>query len=163
LAGRDALVADTDERGQELAALALQARLEIPVDASPEFAALFLALDDQPYGNALHAAGAQPRLHFLPEDRRERVPVEAIDGAAAFLRANEVLVHLGRVVERILDGVFSDLMKDDAADRNLWTKHLRKMPADGLAFAVRVGGEQKLGGFLRCRLEKRYLLLLVAR
>ena len=47
LAGGDALVADPRERGGELAAVAAQLRLEIPVARGAEREALFFALDDQ--------------------------------------------------------------------------------------------------------------------
>ena len=135
---------------------------EIPIDRRAERAALFLALDDQPHGNALHASGAEPGLHLLPEHRRQRVAVEAVEDAAALLRANEVLVDVDGFVERLLDRVFGDLVEDDPADGNLRLEHLRQVPADRLAFAVRVGGEQQLGRLLHGGLEVRDLLLLVA-
>ena len=69
-----------------------QPRFEVPVDAGAERAPLFLALDDEPHGHALHAAGAQAGLHLLPEHRRQRVAVEPIEDAAALLGADEVLV-----------------------------------------------------------------------
>ena len=115
-----------DERRDELASLASQLRLEIPVDRRAERATLFLALDDQPDGDALHAAGAETRLHLLPEHRRQRVAVQPIEDAAAFLRADQVLVDVARVLERLVDGVFGDLVEDDAADRNLRLEHLRR-------------------------------------
>src|SRR5204862_8217582 len=43
LAGRDALIVDARERGDELTSPAAQLRLEVPVDRRPERAALFLA------------------------------------------------------------------------------------------------------------------------
>ena len=97
LARRDALVADPHQRGDErpLAPLA-DRRLEVPVGARAEPPALFLALDDQPDGHALHAAGAEPGLHLLPEHRRQRVAVEPVEDAAGFLRAHQGLVDAVR-------------------------------------------------------------------
>ena len=67
------------------------------------------------------------------------------------------------MLERLLDRVFGDLVEDDAADGDLRLEHLRQVPADRLAFAVRVGGEQQLGRVLQRRLQVRDLLLLVVR
>ena len=118
LAGGDALVVDPNERGDELATLALQRGFEVPVLRRAERAPFFLALDDEPHRDALHAPGAQPCLHLLPQNGRKGVAVEPIENASALLRANEVLVDVARIVERLLHGVFRDFVKDDAADRN---------------------------------------------
>ena len=61
-----------------------------------------------------------------------------------------------------MHGVFGDLVEDDAADGNLRLEHLRQMPADRLAFAIRVGGQQQLRRVLERGLQVRDLLLLVA-
>jgi hypothetical protein len=57
LAGRDALVAETDERGDELAAFALDS-LPGPSNRRVKCSSLFFALDDQPDGNV----GTRPAL-----------------------------------------------------------------------------------------------------
>ena len=141
--------------------LSVASRSQYTADA--ERAPLFLALDDQANGDALHAAGAQPGLHLLPEHRRQRVAVEAIENAAALLRAHQVLVDVAGIVERLLDRVLGDLVEDDAADRNFRLEHLRQVPADRLAFAIGVGREQQLGRVLERGLQVRDLLPLVAR
>ena len=66
------------------------------------------------------------------------------------------------IVERLLHGFFRDFVKDDAANRNLRLQHLREMPADRLAFAIRVGGQQQLGRVLEGDLQVGHLFLLVA-
>ena len=68
-----------------------------------------------------------------------------------------------RIVERLLHGVFGDFVEDDAADRNPRLEDLRQVPADRLAFAIRVGRQQQLGRVLDGGLEVRHLLPLVAR
>ena len=55
---------------------------------------LFFPLDDQANGDALHAAGAETGLHLLPQHRRQRVAVQAVEDAAALLRAHQVLVDV---------------------------------------------------------------------
>ncbi len=162
LAAGNALVADFDQRGDEFAAFTLERGFEVPVDRRAERAAFFLALDDQPNGHALHAPGAQTRLHLLPQHGRQRVAVQAVEDAPALLRANEVLVHVARVCERLLHGFFGDFVEDDAADRNLRLQHLREVPTDRLALAVRVRRQQQLRRFLDGDFQVRHLFLLVA-
>ena len=163
LAGGDALITETDQRRDELASLAFEPRLEIPIHRGVECAPLFFTLDDQADSDALHAARAESGLHFLPEQRRERVAIETIENAPALLRSHEVLVHVGRILERVLDGLFRDLVKHDAPDRDLWLEDFFEVPADRLAFAVRVRREQQLGGVLDGRLQMRDLLSFVRR
>lgn len=65
------------------------------------------------------------------------------------------------MIERFLDGVLGNLVEDDATDGNLRLEHLCQVPADRLAFAIRVGREQQFGRVLHRGLEMRDLLLLV--
>src|SRR2546430_7144889 len=98
LARRHALVAEPRERRGELASVTRQLRFEIPIRRGAKREALLLAIDDEADGDALDAAGAEPRLHFLPEYRRDRVAIETIEDAPALLRANEAFVHFLRVL-----------------------------------------------------------------
>jgi len=111
----------------------------------------------------LDAPGAEARLHLLPQDRRECVAVKPVENAPALLRANEVLVDVSRIVERLPHRIFRNLVKDDAPDGDPRLQHLREMPADRLAFTIRVSGQQQLGCVLHGRLEMRDLFALVAR
>ncbi len=163
LPGRYALIVDSDQRGNELPALALEDRLEVPVNTGAECPPLFLPLDDQAYRDALHTAGAETCLHLLPEHRRERVSVKTIENTAAFLRSNEVLVDVGWMSERLFHRIFGDLVKDDPTDWDFRLENLREMPADRLAFAVRVGRQQQFGGVLYSGLQMGDLLPFVAR
>ncbi len=162
-AGRDAPVAEPDERGDELASFALELRLQIPIDRGTKCPALFLALDDQTDGNALDTSGAESGLHFLPEQRRQGVAVQAVENTAAFLCANEILVHVRRVLEGLFHRVFRDLVEDDAAHGNLRLEDLLQVPTDRLTLAVRVGGQQQFRRLFHRRLEMRHLLSLVRR
>ncbi len=154
LSGGDARVAEPRQRRDELASVARQLRLEIPIRRSAKREALFFTIDDQPDGDALHAARAQAGLHFLPEHRRDRVAVEPIENAAALLRADQVLVDVLRVLHRLLDGLFRDLMEDDPPDRHSRLEDLLEVPADRLAFTVRVGREIDLRGALERRPQR---------
>ena len=152
-----------NERGNELAPLAFHRRFDVPVPAGTERPPLFLALDNQANRNALHSPRTEPRLDLLPEHRRQRVAVEPIEDAPTLLRTNQVFVDVTRMVERFLDGVFGDLVEDDASDRDSWLENLCQVPADRLAFAIGVGREQELRCVLDGTLEVRDLLSFVAR
>ncbi len=153
LARREPLRADANERGHELPAFARDTRLEVPVAGLAERAALLFALDDEPDRDALHATGAQPRLHLLPQDGRQRVAVEPVQDAAALLRFDEVLVQLVRRRERLTDRFLGDLMEDDAPRRDLRLEHLFEVRRDRFALAVRIGREQHLRSVLQGLLE----------
>ncbi len=96
----------------------------------PEAAAFFFTLDDQTDGDALHASRAETGLHLFPQHRRQRVAIQAVEDAAAFLRADQVFVDVVRVLDRLVDRVFGDFVKDDAPDRHLRLEHLFEVPAD---------------------------------
>src|SRR6267154_2746848 len=72
--------------------LGRELRLEIGITRRAKREALLLAIDDEPDGDALHAAGAQTGLDLFPQDRRKRVAVEPIQNAAALLRADQIVV-----------------------------------------------------------------------
>jgi hypothetical protein len=136
LAAGDAGVAEACQRRAERAALRGELYGEVGVARRPKRETFFLAIDDEAYGDALHAAGAQAGLDFLPEDRRQRIAVEAIENAAALLGAYQVVVDVVRLRDRLLDGLLRNLVKDDALDRDLRPEHLEEVPADRLAFAI---------------------------
>jgi hypothetical protein len=120
LARRNPLVVQPGERGHELAPLAPQRGLEVPIRGRPERPPLLFPFDDEADGDALHASGAEAGLHLLPQHGRERVAVEPVEDAAALLGANQVLVDLGRMLERLVDGVLGDLVEGEAAAPGSW-------------------------------------------
>src|SRR5262245_4367703 len=136
--------------------------IEIPESRGAKCQALFLTFDDEANSHALYAARAQAGLHLLPQDRRKRVPIEAIQNSAALLGANEILVHVLRVFHRVANRSFRDLMEDDAFDRNLRPENLFEVPADRLTFAVRVGRQIHLAGALQGGLQRLDVFALVA-
>src|SRR5207244_13102383 len=66
----DTIRAEARERRGELAAVAREPGLQIPVRRRAEREPLFFAIDDQPDRDALHASGTQSGLNLLPQDRR---------------------------------------------------------------------------------------------
>src|SRR5439155_14547412 len=161
--GRDAIVAKAPERGGEFAAVTRELRFDVPVRRRAELQTLLFTVDNQPHGDALHAAGAQPGLHFLPEHGRNRVAIQAIEDAATLLRANEILIDVRRVLHRLLDRFFGDLVEDDPLYRHLRLQNFLEVPADRLALAIRVGGEVHLRRALQRRTQRLDILFLVVR
>src|SRR5690606_8222556 len=110
----DAGAADGGEAGREGAGLdvgaAVEGGVEIPVGGGDEGDALALAVDDEPGGDGLDAAGRQLRHDLLPQDRRDLVAVEAVEDAAGLLGVDEVGVELPGVGDGLGDGAGGDLV-----------------------------------------------------
>ena len=87
----------TSSAGERLAGGGREDGLDRPVLAGGEAEDLALALDDEPDGDGLHAAGRQAALDLLGEQRAQRVADQAVDDAARLLRVDEVHVDLARV------------------------------------------------------------------
>ena len=150
LAGGDGLAAGLDEVGGEAGSLRIvpgpKGGSHTPVRRGLEPLPLLLPLDQQAEGRALDAAGAQLPPHPLPQHRGERVPEQAVEHAAGFLGANQLLVHPARVGEGGLDGRARDFVEGDALHGNTGLQDLNQVPTDGLALPVLVGREDE---FLR--------------
>jgi hypothetical protein len=145
LAAGNAGVAEASQRGAERAALGCELCVEVGVARGTKRETFFLAIDDETYGDALHAPGAETGLDFFPEDRRQRVAVEPIENAAALLGAYQVVVDIVRLRDRLLDGLLRNLVKDNPLDRDLRLEHFEEVPADRLPFAIGVGREHHFG------------------
>src|SRR5438270_11961290 len=92
-----------------------------------------------------------PRRTFF-EDRRDLIPDESIEHAPRLLRVVHVLVQLERLLDRFLDRFLGDLVEEHALRGQAAGDLLLDVPGDGLAFAIRVGGEQHAVGVLGGRL-----------
>ncbi len=164
-AGRDALAVDGEEAGRERARLVLLAGveggLEVPVRRRAERHPGPLALDDEPGGHRLHAAGGQAAHDLLPEHRADLVAVQTVEDAAGLLGVDEVHVDVARVGHGVLDGLAGDLVEDDALDRHRRLQLVEQVPGDGLALAVLIRREHELVGVLEQLLELGDLRLLV--
>ncbi len=134
---------------------------QVPVLGGAEGDALALPLDDEAGGHRLHTAGRQARHDLLPQDRRDLVPVEAVEDAAGLLGVDQLLVQLARVGDGGPDRVLGDLVEDHPVDRDLGLEDLLEVPGDGLALAVLIGGEEEFVGLGQQLLELLDLVLLV--
>ena len=141
------------ERGLEGLAVLGEQRLDAPVLLGRERADLALALDDEPEGHGLDAAGGEAGLDAAPEDRAGLVAHEPVEDAARLLGVHLAVVDHAGLVHRLVDGVLGDLVEQHAVGRRARAELVGHVPGDGLALAVRVGGEVDGGGRLGGLLE----------
>ena len=156
-AAGDAALADGEEKGLEAVGRAVgplvEQGLEIPVLAGVEGAAGALALHQQAHGHALHAAGRELGRDLAPEQRGDRVAHQAIQDAPRLLGADQVHVDFPGVLQRLEDGLAGNFVEDHAAHGLFRVEHLAEMPADALALAIFVGGQENLVGALQGLLQ----------
>ena len=152
LALGDELLLALAEEGRLKSMLALhigQDRLDRPIFLRLEIADLPFAVDDQLDGRGLHAPGAQPAAHLLPQKRRQLIPHEAVEHTARLLRIDASHVDLTRVLDRVCDGRLGNLVELDAVHILFFLgERPRDVPGDCLSLAVRVGREIDLIGLL---------------
>ena len=122
-----------------------------------------LALDQQAHGHALHASGAQPREHLLPEQGAHFVAEEPVDDAAGLLGLDQVVVDRARAFQRLVDCVAGDLVEDEPLERHFRPQQRQEVPADGFAFAILVRCEVNVLRLLDRRLHLADEFLLVLR
>ena len=128
----------------------LEDGVEVPVLLGDEAADLVLAVDDHPGGDRLHPAGGQAAPDLLPQQRAELVADDAVQHAPGLLGVHQVHVDGPGVPYALLHDVPGDLVEGDAAHGLVRDpQQLLQMPGDGLALAVRVGGQIDGGAALR--------------
>ena len=134
-------------------------RVERPGFDRDELLDLLFTLAHQSHRDRLHPAGTQAFADLLPEQWTELVADQSIDHPSRLLGVDQVLVHWSQRVERLLDRAGRDLVQFDAPGI-LQMQHVRQMPGDRFAFAVRVRCQQDVrrafGGGLQF-LDRRFL------
>ena len=130
-------------------------RLDRPIFLRGEGLDLRLAFRDEPQRHRLHTAGRARALQLAPQNGREIEADQIIQSPAGLVGVDQMLIEIPRAIDRAQDGLFGDLVEDDAfhidiLDRLFIGQRLQQVPRDGLALAVRVGGKIKpVGGFDR--------------
>ena len=114
---------------------------------------LALSLDDQAEGHRLHPPRRFRAGQLAPQHRRQRKAEQIIQRPAGQIGVDQVLIQLSRGLHRGGDGLLGDRVEGDARHR-LWQRLLlgevlAHMPADRLALAVRVGGQDQAVGLFR--------------
>ena len=116
---------------------------------------LGLALADEAQRHRLDPARRAAAGQLAPEDRREGEADQVIQGAPGEIGLHQLAVDLAGTGHGVEHGGFGDLVEHDPRHRLAGQgmaalQLLADMPGDGLALAVRVGGEdQAVGGFQR--------------
>ena len=149
-AGCESLAVELDEPCVEVRAACREPAVEIPVRRRVECHPLAFALDHEPGGDTLHAAGRAGAADAPPEHGRDLVAHEPVEDAPTFLRLDELHVQLARIRDGFLDGLLGDLVEHHAFDREarLRLQHLEEMPRDRLALAILIRREVELVGIL---------------
>jgi len=126
-----------------------QSRLDRPVFAGVERLDLHLALDDQPQAHRLHATRRFRARKLAPEHRAEVEAHKIVQRAAREIGLDQRGVDGARVLHRLGHRRFGDRVEHHARhrgvlpDRLALAQRLFEMPADRLALAVGVGGENE--------------------
>jgi hypothetical protein len=159
------LAVEGEQARHERLAGCASSRLHAPVLARLEGFDLFLALHDHAQRRRLHASGRESALHLAPQHRREVEADQVIERAPRLLRVDQI-ARPGADAHGFLDRARGDLGEHHAMQRLVLEQaallqDLRDVPADRLAFAVRVGGQiQRVGalGRLADRIDMRSFL-----
>ena len=159
----DAFAAHVGELRLEAAAGLLEAGLEVPIAAAAEGAAGPFPLHQQPHRHRLHAAGGEAPGHLLPKQRRQGVPHQPIEDAARLLGVHQLHVEVAGGGEGAADRLLGDLVEHHPLHRHRGGEELEQVPADALAFAVLVRGQEQAISALECVLELLDHLFLVLR
>ena len=136
-------------RGQ-LRAVDHEASGDVVIFLGQEGVDLIFAVADHLRRHGLHAAGGEALFYLRPEDGADLVAHQAVEHAPRLLGVDAVDVNAARVLDGGLDGLHRHFVELDAAGGMLVdAQHIGQMPGNGLALAVRVGGEIDLRGRAR--------------
>ena len=113
-----------------------------------------LAVHHQAERHGLHATGGQALLDLAPQNRRQFEAHQAVQRTAGLLRVHQVIVDVPRMLHGFQNGVFGNLVEDDAAGAGLvQPEHLGQVPGDGLPFAVLIRSQPdglcRIGGLFQ--------------
>ena len=138
---------------ESLVLAASQLNLDAPVFLRSEDFDVGLPLADQAQRDRLHPPGRAAAGQLAPEHGRERETDQVIERTARQVGVDQLLIKRARPLEGFAYRLLRDLVEDHALDRNVFQhapsrQLVDDMPGDGLAFAVRVGGEDQLVGVL---------------
>ena len=120
---------------------------EVPVLLGHEALNLALAFDHELQRDGLHAAGAHPTPHLVPEERADLVADETVEDPPRLLRIDHLHVDVQRLLDRLENCFFCDLVEHQPTDLASAAPELfGEMPPDRLPFPIRVGRDVNLAG-----------------
>ena len=117
-----------------------------PVLPGDEALDLDFPVDDQAEGDGLHPTCGAGSRQFPPEDRRQVEAHQIVEGAPGQVGLDQLHVDLAGCLHglghcRTGDGVENHPFHRLVLHNPLLLKDIQHMPGDGLAFPVRVGGQ----------------------
>ena len=126
---------------------------DLPVFLADEALDLELAVADEPQRHRLHPARGTCAGQFAPQHRRQREADQIVERPARQIGVDQRRVDLARIGHCVEHRLLGDGVEHHAADRlvlqhALALQHFEHMPGNGLALAVRVGGEDQPVGIL---------------
>ena len=147
------LPSSADQPRGERRSVGLERRRDRPIFLRPEQLDLALAVDDQAQRDRLHAAGRLGAGQLAPQDRRQGEADQIIERAARAVGVDQILIERARMLHRLGhrrlgDGVEGHPL-DLGREQLLLPQHFLDVPADRLALAVGIGGEDQRVGLLR--------------
>jgi len=128
-------------------------RLNRPVFAGAENLDFGFALADQAQGDGLHAAGAAAARQLAPQHGGQGEAYQIVQRAAGHVGFDQRLIELARMRHGMLHGRFGDFVERDALHVHAFqgvfvVQHGAHVPRNGLALAIRIGGQiEPLGAF----------------
>ena len=134
-----------DERGFERRLSFIQKSVNRPVLLRNKIFDFLLPFTNQPQRHGLNAAGRETVFDLCPQNRRKVVTDQPVKDAAAFLGAHLVFFDFPRMADRFPDGVGSDFIENNPADRftrKFFQYRIADVKGNRLSFAVVIAGQQ---------------------
>ena len=131
-----------------------QGGVHVPVFIGLKVFDLLFPVVDQPHRHALHTACGQTAAHLAPQKRTELIAYQTVQHAARLLGVEQIFINGTGMGHTLLHAFFGDLVKGDAVGLvGVQPQNVCQMPADGFAFAVRVGRQQHAVGVFGLALQ----------
>ena len=144
------------QAGGELFARRAEGGVHVPVFFGDKGFDLLFPVVDQADGHALDAARRQAPADLPPQEGAQLVAHQPVQHAAGLLGVEQVLVDgagMGHPL-LLLDPLFGDLVEGDPVGLGgVDAQKVGQVPADGLPFPVRVGGQQDAVGLFGLGLQ----------
>ena len=102
---------------------------------------------DNPHGNRLYPAGAEPALNFAPQKGRYLVADKPVEDPASLLGFVLGAVEFSRCGDGLSDGVLGKFVKKNPVKlAPFFLENLGRMPGNRFALPVRVRGQEDVHG-----------------
>ncbi len=121
-------------------------------------------LHDQSHRDRLYPSRGERRFNLSPEHGRQLEAHDTIQHPSRLLRVHQVLIDGARILYRFLNGIFGDLMKNNALGILFFQiQRIEKMPRNGFPLPVLVRSQPYRIGLFSSRLQFGHHLLLIGR